>query len=234
MGADQQAWFLDTMKAATETWKLWGNEYCLLPLAINLKGLAPAPFDKGFYLNADMWDGMRDRRSELLGELSKLDNVVAITGDIHAFYAGLPGTNDDPSQRIVEFVTSGMSSGTFRSQLVSQVAADPVLSVTDGASMLAASIDSLLRDTGYNRHLAHADSSRNGFVTIELDGAEVIASYHAIAEDDTLTNLEATPAAELAEHFEVTRFKTEAGKRELFKEIAGEWKRWDPDANQYV
>ena len=234
MGADQQAWFLETMKAATETWKLWGNEYCLLPLAINLKNLAPAPFDKGFYLNADMWDGMRDRRSELLGELSKLDNVVAITGDIHAFYAGLPGTNDDPNQRIVEFVTSGMSSGTFRAQLVSQVAADPVLSMTDGASMLAESIDALLRDTGYNRHLAHADSARNGFITIELDGAEVVASYHAIAEEDALMNLEELPGAELAEHFEVTRFRVAAGERELYKEIAGEWKRWDAEGNKYV
>lgn len=234
MGAAQQAWFLDTMKGAKETWKLWGNEYCLLPLAINLKGLAPAPFDKAFYMNADMWDGMRDRRSEILTELAKLDNVVAITGDIHAFYAGVPGTNDDPTQRIAEFVTSGMSSGTFRSQLVLQVAADPVLSMTDGASMLAESIDSLLRDTGFNRHLAHADSSRNGFVSIELDGAETVATYHAIAEEEVFIDHEAMPAAELSAKFETTRFKVEAGKRELFMEIAGAWKRWDADTNRFV
>ncbi len=234
MGAEQQAWFLDTMKAATETWKLWGNEYCLLPLAISLKGLAPAPFDQTFYMNADMWDGMRDRRSEILGELTKLDNVVAITGDIHAFYAGIPGTNDDPAQHIVELVTSGMSSGTFRTQLVLQVAADPVLSMTDGASMLAESIDSLLRDTGTNRHLGYADSSHNGFVTIELDGKEVVATYHAIAEDETFIDHEALPAAELAEKFTTVRFKVEAGKRDLFMEIAGAWKRWEPAENRYV
>ena len=234
MGPEQQAWFLETMKGASETWKVWGNEYCLLPLAVNLKGLAPAPFDKAFYMNADMWDGMRDRRSEILAELAKLDNVVAVTGDIHAFYAGVPGTNDDPNQRIVEFVTSGLSSGTFRSQLVSQVAADPVLSMTDGASMLAESIDSLLRDTGFNRHLAHADSARNGFVTIELDGVEVIATFHAMAEADILMNYEAAPAAELAERFETVRFRVEAGKRELFKEIDGAWKRWNIETNSYV
>lgn len=234
MGPAQQAWFLDTMKGASETWKVWGNEYCLVPLAVNLMGLAPAPFDKAFYMNADMWDGMRDRRSEILAELAKLDNVVAVTGDIHAFYAGVPATNDDPSQRIVEFVTSSMSSGAFRSQLVSQVAADPVLSMTDGASMLAESIDSLLQDTGFNRHLAHADSSHNGFVTIELDGAEVVATYHAMDEAKILMNLEGLPAAELAEHFETVRFRVEAGKRELFKEINGAWKRWDSATNNYV
>lgn len=234
MGAEQQAWFLDTMKSAPETWKLWGNEYCLLTLAINLNGLAPEPFDKVFYMNADMWDGMRDRRSEILGELSKLDNVVAITGDIHAFYAGLPGTNDDPEQRIVELVTSSMSAGTFRTLLVSQVAADPVLSMTDGASMLAESIDSLLRDTGTNRHLGYADSARNGFMTIALDGKEIVATYHAIAEAETFIDHEALPAEELAAKFETVRFKVEAGKRDLFMEIGEAWLRWDPATNRYV
>ena len=234
MGPEQQAWFLKTMKGAGETWKIWGNEYCLVPLVIDLTALPIDPFNKVFYMNADQWDGMRDRRSEILAELAKLDNVVAVTGDIHAFYAGIPGTNADPKQHITELVTSGMSSGTFRTQLVLQVAADPILSMTPGASDLASAIDDLFLDTGTNRHLAYADSGRNGFMVVELDGKEVISTYHAIAEADIFKDLEALPAAELAAKFSSVRFKVEAGRRDLFKEVAGAWKRWDYDTNRYV
>lgn len=232
MGPAQQQWFLDTMKGAKQTWKLWGNEYSLVPLVIDLTNFPIAPFNQKFYMNADQWDGMRDRRSEILGELSQLQNVVALTGDIHAFYAGVPGTNDDPDRRIVELVGSSISSGTFATQLVLQVAADPTLSATPGASDLAGNIDQLLRGTGTNRHLAHADSAVNGFVTVEVDGAELLATYHATPEANTFEDLTTSP--NLASKFTTTRFKVEVGKADLLKEINGAWKRWDPASNDYV
>ncbi len=232
MGAEQQKWFLDTMKGAKETWKVWGNEYCLVPLVIDLTNFPIAPFNQKFYMNVDQWDGMRDRRDQILGELSQLTNVVALTGDIHAFYAGIPGTNADPSKHIVEFVTSGISSGSFATLLVLQVAADPTLSATPGAADLAGNIDQLFRGTGTNRHLAHADSSRNGFATVELDGAEMVTTYHVIEEADVLVDFAAS--ADLASKFTTVRFKVEAGRPDLLKEINGAWKRWDPTSNDYV
>ena len=123
-----------------------------------------------------------------------------------------PATNDDPDRRIVELVTSSISSGTFATQLVLQVAADPTLSATPGASDLAGNIDQLLRGTGTNRHLAHADSARNGFVTVELDGVEMVTTYHAIDEANIFVDL--TKSADLASKFTTTRFKVEAGKPE--------------------
>ena len=232
MGSAQQQWFLDTMKGAKQTWKLWGNEYSLMPLVIDLTNFPIAPFNQKFYMNVDQWDGMRDRRNEILGELTQLQNVVAFTGDIHAFYAGVPATNDDPDRRIVELVTSSISSGTFATQLVLQVAADPTLSATPGASDLAGNIDQLLRGTGTNRHLAHADSAVNGFVTVEVDGAELLATYHATPEANTFEDLTTSP--DLASKFTTTRFKVEVGKADLLKEINGAWKRWDPASNNYV
>lgn len=232
MGPDQEQWFLDTMKAAGETWKVWGNEFCLIPLAIDLTSLPIDPFNQKFYMNVDQWDGMRDRRDKILGELADLDNVVAITGDIHAFYAGVPNVAGDPTRSIVELVTSGMSSGTFKTQLVLQVAADPVLSMTPGASSLAEGIDDLFTANGVNPHLAHADSGRNGFTTVELDGAELIATFHAIAEPDVDVDLTTDP--DLAAKFQTVRFRVEAGKKDLYKEIGGAWMRWDPVAGAYV
>ena len=233
MGAAQEQWFLDTMKGAKETWKLWGNEYCLVPLAVDLTGLAPPPFNKRFYMNADQWDGMPNRRSALLGELSQLQNVVALTGDIHAFYAGVPGTKEDPSKHIIELVGSSVTSKTFRNELVGQVADDPILSATPSAADLAANIDELFTGSAVNRHLAHADSEHTGFVTVELDGAELVATFHALAEDDVFTDL-GDRLDELARKFSTRRFKIEAGKGELYQEFNGTWMRWDPASNAYV
>lgn len=232
MGRDQEEWFLTTMKSAGETWKVWGNEYCLLPLVIDLSALPVEPFNQRFYMNVDQWDGMRDRRSAILAQLAALKNVVAITGDIHAFYAGNPHVEGDPNQRIVELVTSGISSGTFKTLLVSQVANDPVLSMTPGASSLAEGIDDLFLVTGVNPHLAHADSTNNGFATIELDGSELIATFHAISEPDVDVDLESD--TNLASKFTTVRFRVEAGKPDLYKEVAGQWKRWDPVAGKYA
>src|SRR6478609_2587788 len=43
MGAEQRAWFLDTMKASTRTFKVWGSEVCLMPRRIDLTPVTLAP-----------------------------------------------------------------------------------------------------------------------------------------------------------------------------------------------
>jgi hypothetical protein len=55
-----------------------------------------------------------------------------------------------------------------------------------------------------------------------------------MAESDIFLDLEQSPAAELAAKFSSVRFKVEAGKRDLYKEVDGAWKRWDYDSNRYV
>jgi len=49
-----------------------------------------APFFQKFVLNADQWDGYRKERAHLMNHLLEkgIQNVVAVTGDIHAFFAG--------------------------------------------------------------------------------------------------------------------------------------------------
>ncbi len=233
LGAAQEQWFLDTMTSASETWKIWGNEHCLVPLAIDLTFLPVQPFNFKYLMNVDHWDGMPDRRAKLLQAIGARDNVVAITGDIHAFYAGLPGAAEDRSQGIIEFVTSSISSGTFRTLLVRQVAADPILSSTAGASDLAGAIDELFSD-GVNPHLAYADSTRNGFATVELDGTELITTYHKIAEDEVSIDPAGLSDEEIAAKFTTEKFRVEAGQRELYRDNNGTWQRWDPATNRYV
>ncbi len=88
---------------------------------------ALAPFFTQFLLNADQWDGYDAERRALVGSLrdNGVRNVVALTGDIHSFFAG--AVRDDYRAEgggtpvMVDLVTAGISSDSFFSYLASQV-----------------------------------------------------------------------------------------------------------------
>ncbi|WP_437725657.1 alkaline phosphatase D family protein [Sorangium sp. So ce861] len=234
MGADQEAWFLETMEGSKATWKIWGNEFCLLPLAVDLSPYAiPDQFKRRFTMNVDAWDGFPNKRNELLERLVEVGGVVAITGDIHAFYAGTAGLAGDPSKKIVELVGGAVSSGAFRELLMSQVTGDPVLGSVPGAALLAAGIDDLLTstETKVNPHLAHADSNANGYVVIEASGEELVAEMRRIRAADALIDY-----SEKRDELEIEskRFRTLRGESELYLQDRGAWKRWDADAQMWI
>jgi alkaline phosphatase D len=84
---------------------------------------APAALKTRFVLNADQWDGFNGERKLLMAHLAsnKVSNVVAITGDLHAFFAGT--VMDDfnaatPKAVMVDLVTAGISSNSFFSYFV--------------------------------------------------------------------------------------------------------------------
>ena len=87
------------------------------------KQAALAPYFSQFLLNADQWDGYNGERKALMQHLrsNNIKNVVALTGDIHSFFAGT--VNDDfdavggGTPTMVDLVTAGMSSDSFFSYL---------------------------------------------------------------------------------------------------------------------
>lgn len=89
--------------------------------------VALAPFFAKFLLNADQWDGYDAERRSLMATLKtgNVRNVVALTGDIHSFFAGT--VNDDfktaggGTPVMVDLVTAGISSDSFYSYLASAV-----------------------------------------------------------------------------------------------------------------
>ena len=92
-------------------------------VAASGKKAALAPFFARFLLNCDQWDGYNSERKALMAHLktNSIGNVVAITGDIHAFFAGT--VNDDfdatggGSPVMVDLVSAGISSDSFFSYL---------------------------------------------------------------------------------------------------------------------
>ena len=125
LGSTQRKWWMDTMKSSTALWKIWGNETSLLKMGVDGSALptAPAAFKTRFTLNADQWDGYNGERKALMAHLAsnKIGNVVAVTGDLHAFFAG--EVMDDysaatPTPVMVDLVTAGISSNSFFSYFV--------------------------------------------------------------------------------------------------------------------
>jgi alkaline phosphatase D len=119
LGAAQRQWWVSTMTGSTAQWKIWGNEVSLLRMGIDGAAIptAPAAFKTKFLLNADQWDGFNAERKYLMGQLlaKGVKNVVAVTGDIHAFYAGVVMADYDaatPVPAMVDLVTAGVSSNS--------------------------------------------------------------------------------------------------------------------------
>ena len=140
LGAEQEQWLLDTLKASTATWNLLGNQVILADSTFN-----------GAVLNFDQWDGYPVARNRLLQEFAdaSIQNLVVVTGDIHLaavaqLRAGDRGTGTPVG---VEFVTTSISSdGLVGDEL------------TDVMKTFPALIDAELAHRGYSLHTVTRDS----------------------------------------------------------------------------
>jgi len=233
MGKDQEAWFLNTIQGSKATWKVWGNEYCLSQLAIDLSGQpVPPAFQNSFLMDVEDWDGYRNKRAELLGKLAGVGGVVAITGDIHACFAGTPAADDAGTKKIVEFVCTSITSATWKSELKAQVAADPVLSKVPAAPLLADNIDALV-STKINPFLAYANSGVNGYAVVSASGAELAVTMRLLPENQVTMDRSDDPMG-LAAFLSAIPFRALPGQSELYKQVNGAWMKWDPATQQYV
>ncbi len=228
MGATQRAWFLDTMKASTRTFKIWGSEVCLMPRHIDLTPvtLAPATLRQKISISAEDWDGFPNERAALLSELAQLDNVVIVSGDLHCFFAGTPYAGNDPNQRVVEFVTGSLTSTTWLDGLSALAESDP--SLPPETKFIAASIPTLLvaRDTRPNPHLAWQNLADNGFAVFEANGERLNAKLLSLPSSAVAT-APAQLGVDLVSLFGEQNFEVSAVSADLLRNNEGVRERWD-------
>ncbi|XXT16272.1 alkaline phosphatase D family protein [Sorangium sp. So ce429] len=243
MGDAQSAWFKDTIEKSESTWKVWGNEYCLSQLIIDnpIPSPEPPPVDPPppprFYMSCDGWDGFRKERNDILGKLAAQSNVVAITGDLHAFLAGTPAGDTSSSMNIVEFVVAAISSATYRSLLRKQVAAHPILKDVAQSANIADNIQKRLVESAtadgamvLNPRLAFCEAASNGFCVAEANADEFVVTMHMLPDSALAAPLyEEADAVALNEQITTERFKTVAGTRDLYREEGSKWKKWNPE-----
>lgn len=235
MGADQRQWFLDTMKASTRTFKVWGNEICFQQRHIDLTPvtLAPDNLRIKIQISAEDWDGFPNEREALIQELSAIDNVVIVSGDLHCFFAGTPFSSADPSKRLVEFVTGSLTSTTWQAGLSSLAGASS--SLPQSVQVIAAQLGSLFTDpdTKPNPNLAFQNLSDNGYGLFQASGANLSASLFSISAANVALPQAQLPAA-LDTLFARQDFEVDAGGSDLYRASDTSRERWDIDSMSWV
>ena len=235
MGKQQRAWFLKTMKASTRTFKIWGSEVCFMPRHVDLSTvtLAPEALQVKISISAEDWDGFPNEREALLTELAKLENVVILSGDLHCFFAGTPFLTDDPTQRVVEFVTGSLTSTTWQDGLTSLVENDP--SLPPSTKFIVAGVGDLLVNptTRPNPHLAFQNLAENGYAVCQVNGERMTVSLFSLASA-TVATAPADLTADLADLFTEQAFEVMAGAADLFRDDSGTRERWDIDSMSWV
>ena len=115
LGKAQKTWWKATMQASDATWKLWGNEVPMMRMFVRDVNGALG-FDR--VLDGDAWDGYPTERAELLTFLrtQNIKNVVVLSGDIHAHFAGVLVDDPDiasPTPVACELVVAGVASNSL-------------------------------------------------------------------------------------------------------------------------
>jgi alkaline phosphatase D len=151
------------------------------------------PLFKGvYYFTVDQWDGFRSERTEILQQLASVENLVALTGDIHAFYAAELHVDFDapgPKPIGVEYVTAGISSSP-----VQEITSVAVLSLDPptpecptgcfGLADLVPQFDQIL--TATSQHYKYANSQAHGVSVMEVNRKkEIRVHFFHIADVKT-------------------------------------------------
>jgi alkaline phosphatase D len=179
LGATQSQWWKETMKNAGASWKVWGNEVTLNRMWVDLRAQAPAPYNQVYVVNADAWDGYPAHRAELMGYLkaNRIGNVVAITGDLHAFQCGVVRDHPDPAVGTpvaVDFVAAGISSASLYEYLKAGAAGTPLQPLV----ATPATLDAVLR--GHNPDFAYVDHHAQGYAVATVTAAAFTVVFNKV------------------------------------------------------
>ncbi|MCY1549757.1 PhoD-like phosphatase [compost metagenome] len=175
-----------------------------------------------YLLNADQWDGYNADRKDLMAFVrdTGVRNLVALTGDIHAFFAGSVMDDYDaaaPEPVMVDLVTAGISSNSFFSYFKNVVDTDP--SFAPARPLVYTEPDGAVLNTFNNTlkqfngdWLRYADTDAQGFAVVTLTPGELRCVFNklkplagnqapalpAVATQTVLTVASGSPAVTVA------------------------------------
>lgn len=149
--------------------------------------LPPASLLATYVLNADQWDGYDAERKNLMAFLktNNVRNVVALTGDIHAFFAGVVMDDFDaatPTPVMVDLVGAGLSSNTLMSTYKSVVDNDPRFAEIKALiyeEVSGAVVNTLNRTLAhFNSWMRYAETNVTGYSVVTLTPDRLNCAFH--------------------------------------------------------
>ncbi len=182
LGAEQKQWFVSAITASSATWKIWGNETQLAQMLLDLTPFdIPDGFKGVYYFTADQWDGYRTERGEVLAAIAGTRNVVALTGDIHAFYACEIHVDPDAitgAPALVEYVTAGISSSPVQEISQNVVDSNPAFAAL---SPLVPMFDQVM--LGTSPEYKYGKSQSHGVAIVDVNGdTDIVVTFLQIAD----------------------------------------------------
>jgi alkaline phosphatase D len=148
---------------------------------LDLRQRLPSPFDRQFVLLTDLWDGYPAHRADLMGYLKSqgIRDVVAVSGDLHAFQCGVVRDNPDPALGtpvMVDFVGAGISSESLAAAVQRELAATPL----DSVFALPEDVNRVLREQ--NPDLAYVDFSAQGYAVATVTAGEFSVVFNKVRQ----------------------------------------------------
>ena len=102
LGAKQKAWFLQQLRGATATWKIWGNSFGTPDWRVDPQHLPPGmgKWTDGYaVLASGDWGGTYHERAEIFDTVrdAGITGFAIVSGDRHSFWAGLAAKSLPPA-----------------------------------------------------------------------------------------------------------------------------------------
>ncbi len=193
LGTEQKQWFLQQMGRSNATWQVWANEVLTAPLTIG-QG------ENATELLHDSWDGYRHERGQLFEALPDLtDNLVTLTGDLHAGMAGY-------QQQLYPADSDGVDVGRFGVEIMTPSVTS--VNTADVVDLLGSWGDDLFTGliTSMNDHVEFANWSVHGYTVVRFRRDECRATVYTVDKD--------TDAAD-ADRAKLVEFRVPEGAPEL-------------------
>jgi alkaline phosphatase D len=154
LGADQQAWFAEQLRASARhgsAWRIVGQQLMFAQLIA----------EDGLLLNVDQWDGYPASRQAVLDQLAaeRLDDTVILTGDIHTAWA--MDITPDPTSRAYDRASGR---GSLAVEMVTTSVTSP--GPEGEADALREREAMIVRDRA---HIHYVNLREHGYLLLDLD-----------------------------------------------------------------
>jgi alkaline phosphatase D len=195
-GTQQNAWLQGTLLASPATWKVLGHSFMMTPMVIDftnetIAGLLPPEFPEVYrtklVINAEDFNGLPQKRQEVLGLLDLVPNSVVISGDIHSTFV------TDHKNGTYEITPPAISSSTNGEIVQRVIAADPVLGQIPGIEELLENYALLLQVSAFDpavssSDILYAETYTHGYGIFDVSADAMTITMQEISSDEIGTS----------------------------------------------
>jgi alkaline phosphatase D len=202
-GSQQNAWLQGTLLSSPATWKVLGNSYMMTPVMIDFTNPLIAPMlppefpdflRTKLIVNAEDFNGLPQKRQEVLGLLGLVPNSVVISGDIHATFV------TDHQNGIYELTPPAVSSSTNAEAVLRTILADPILGQIPGIEDIIANYGLLLQVSSMSPEVSpstimYQNTWSHGYGIMDVTADAFTITLQQISSDEIHTSYYDDPEA---------------------------------------